>query len=93
MLPRGNRTGKIRIPKEILNEKGPLDPGEWEFVRRHTIEGEQMLRQVGGKLAEVASIVRASHERWDGVAIRMESLPKRYRSRRGSSRPVTRITR
>lgn len=58
--------GKIRIPKEILNKNGPLDPLEWEFVRRHTIDGEQMLRQVGGKLAEVASIVRASHERWDG---------------------------
>jgi HD-GYP domain-containing protein (c-di-GMP phosphodiesterase class II) len=58
--------GKIRIPKEILNKKGPLDPHEWEFVHRHTIEGEQMLRQVGGKLAEVATIVRSSHERWDG---------------------------
>jgi HD-GYP domain-containing protein (c-di-GMP phosphodiesterase class II) len=59
--------GKIRIPNEILNKKGPLNPLEWEFVRRHTIEGEQMLRQVGGKLAEIASIVRASHERWDGA--------------------------
>jgi putative nucleotidyltransferase with HDIG domain len=58
--------GKIRIPKEILNKNGPLGPLEWEFVRRHTIDGEQMLRQVGGKLAEIASIVRSSHERWDG---------------------------
>jgi HD-GYP domain-containing protein (c-di-GMP phosphodiesterase class II) len=58
--------GKIRIPKEILNKKGPLNAREWGFVRRHTIEGEQMLRQVGGRLAEIASIVRASHERWDG---------------------------
>jgi hypothetical protein len=58
--------GKIRIPKEILNKNGPLNAREWESVRRHTIEGEQMLRQVGGTLAEIASIVRASHERWDG---------------------------
>jgi putative nucleotidyltransferase with HDIG domain len=58
--------GKMRIPKEILNKRGPLNPREWEFVSRHTIEGEQMLRQVGGKLAEIALIVRASHERWDG---------------------------
>jgi HD-GYP domain-containing protein (c-di-GMP phosphodiesterase class II) len=58
--------GKIRIPKEILNKNGPLNPLEWEFVRHHTIDGEQMLRQVGGKLAEIASIVRSSHERWDG---------------------------
>jgi HD-GYP domain-containing protein (c-di-GMP phosphodiesterase class II) len=59
--------GKIRIPKEILNKKAPLSPSDWEFVRRHTIDGEQMLRQIGGKLAEIASIVRASHERWDGA--------------------------
>jgi HD-GYP domain-containing protein (c-di-GMP phosphodiesterase class II) len=58
--------GKIRVPKEILNKPGKLDPLEWEFVRRHTIEGEAMLRQVGGKLAGLAPIVRASHERWDG---------------------------
>jgi HD-GYP domain-containing protein (c-di-GMP phosphodiesterase class II) len=58
--------GKIRVPKEILNKPGPLNPLEWESVSRHTIEGEQMLRQVGGRLADIASIVRASHERWDG---------------------------
>jgi len=58
--------GKIRVPKEILNKQGPLGPLEWEFIRRHTIEGEAMLRQVGGKLAELGPIVRASHERWDG---------------------------
>jgi HD-GYP domain-containing protein (c-di-GMP phosphodiesterase class II) len=58
--------GKIRIRKEILNKPGKLDPQEWEFVRRHTIEGEAMLRQVGGKLADLGPIVRASHERWDG---------------------------
>ena len=58
--------GKIRVPKEILNKNGPLDPLEWEFIRRHTIEGEAMVRQVGGKLAELGPIIRASHERWDG---------------------------
>jgi HD-GYP domain-containing protein (c-di-GMP phosphodiesterase class II) len=59
--------GKIRVPKEILNKPGKLDPLEWELVRRHTIEGEAMLRQVGGTLAALGPIVRASHERWDGA--------------------------
>jgi HD-GYP domain-containing protein (c-di-GMP phosphodiesterase class II) len=59
--------GKIRVPKEILNKPGTLDPLEWELVRRHTIEGEAMLRQVGGTLAALGPIVRASHERWDGA--------------------------
>jgi HD-GYP domain-containing protein (c-di-GMP phosphodiesterase class II) len=32
----------------------------------HTIEGETMLKQVGGTLATVGRYVRASHERYDG---------------------------
>ena len=58
--------GKVRVPKEIINKPGKLDASEWEIVRRHTIEGEAMLRQVGGRIASIARIVRASHERWDG---------------------------
>jgi HD-GYP domain-containing protein (c-di-GMP phosphodiesterase class II) len=58
--------GKIRIPKEIINKQGELDADEWEIIRRHTIEGETMLKQVGGTLAHVGRFVRASHERFDG---------------------------
>jgi HD-GYP domain-containing protein (c-di-GMP phosphodiesterase class II) len=35
-------------------------------MRRHTIDGEQMLEQVGGLLATVGHVVRASHEHYDG---------------------------
>lgn len=35
-------------------------------MRQHTLEGERMLKQVGGLLADVGTIVRATHERWDG---------------------------
>ena len=58
--------GKIRIPKEIINKPGSLDPDEWELVRRHPVDGEQMLNLVGGTLASVGRIVRACHERYDG---------------------------
>jgi hypothetical protein len=58
--------GKVRIPNEIINKPGPLDDREWEIVRRHTIEGEDMLCQVGGILASVGRIVRCTHERYDG---------------------------
>jgi putative nucleotidyltransferase with HDIG domain len=58
--------GKVAIPKEIINKPGPLDDEEWAIMRTHTIEGERMLRQVGGVMADVARVVRASHERWDG---------------------------
>jgi HD-GYP domain-containing protein (c-di-GMP phosphodiesterase class II) len=59
--------GKVRVPKEIINKPGKLDASEWEIMRRHTIEGEAMLRQVGGRIASIGRIVRASHERWDGA--------------------------
>jgi hypothetical protein len=58
--------GKIAVPKEILRKAGSLDAGEREIVRRQTLEGEQILTQVGGALASVALYVRASHERYDG---------------------------
>jgi HD-GYP domain-containing protein (c-di-GMP phosphodiesterase class II) len=58
--------GKIRVPKEIINKRGPLDDSEWEIMRSHTIDGEQMLSQVGGTLSQVGRIVRSSHERYDG---------------------------
>ena len=58
--------GKISVPKEIVNKPGPLDDAEWEIMRQHTIEGETMLKRVGGVLANVGSIVRSSHEHYDG---------------------------
>jgi HD-GYP domain-containing protein (c-di-GMP phosphodiesterase class II) len=58
--------GKIAVPKEIVNKAGPLDADEWKIMHRHTIEGETMLKRVGGVLAEVGCIVRSSHEHYDG---------------------------
>ena len=58
--------GKIGVPKEIINKPGPLDAHEWEIMRRHTIEGQGLLDQIGGFMREVGTIVRASHERFDG---------------------------
>lgn len=58
--------GKISVPNEIINKAGPLDEEEWEIMRQHTIEGERMLKRIGGVLAEVGRIVRASHEDFDG---------------------------
>jgi HD-GYP domain-containing protein (c-di-GMP phosphodiesterase class II) len=59
--------GKIKIPSSIINKPGPLDPAEWTFIKTHTIEGERLLKRVGGLLAEVGSVVRSCHERWDGA--------------------------
>ena len=58
--------GKIRVPNEIITKPGPLDEEEWAIMRRHTLEGEAMLRRVGGVLEEVGRIVRSCHESYDG---------------------------
>jgi diguanylate cyclase (GGDEF)-like protein len=57
--------GKIAIPDAILRKPGPLDEAEWDFMRRHTIIGERIL-MAAPALRSVATLVRASHERWDG---------------------------
>jgi HD-GYP domain-containing protein (c-di-GMP phosphodiesterase class II) len=58
--------GKIRIPGEIINKAGPLDPDERALIQTHTIEGQELLERVGGLLGHVGRIVRSCHEDWDG---------------------------
>ena len=57
--------GKIAIPLSILHKPGTLDADEWEFVKRHTLIGER-IAQSAPALVGVASLIRSSHERWDG---------------------------
>ena len=58
--------GKIRVPDEIINKPGKLTDEEWEIIKRHPVDGQEMLERIGGVLAEVGMIVRRHHERWDG---------------------------
>jgi diguanylate cyclase (GGDEF)-like protein len=57
--------GKAAVPDAILNKPGPLAENEWSFMRRHTIVGERILAAAPA-LVPVATLVRSSHERWDG---------------------------
>jgi two-component system cell cycle response regulator len=58
--------GKVAIPDAILGKPGPLTAEEWEFVHRHPVIGERIILAAPA-LARVATLVRASHERWDGA--------------------------
>jgi response regulator RpfG family c-di-GMP phosphodiesterase len=58
--------GKVAIPDATLTKPGPLDPHEWEFIRRHTLIGERIV-SAAPALVSVARLVRSSHERWDGT--------------------------
>jgi HD-GYP domain-containing protein (c-di-GMP phosphodiesterase class II) len=57
--------GKVAIPDAILDKRGALDEDEWAFIKQHTMIGERILAAAPA-LADVATIVRSCHERWDG---------------------------
>ena len=58
--------GKTALPESILGKAGPLDDEEWSFVKRHTIIGERIVAAAPA-LAQIAPIVRSTHERPDGT--------------------------
>jgi two-component system, cell cycle response regulator len=57
--------GKVAIPDAIITKAGPLSDDEWAFMRRHTVIGERILA-AAPSLGAAASLVRSSHEAWDG---------------------------
>ena len=58
--------GKTAIPESILAKPSSLDDDEWAFMRRHTLIGERIIA-AAPSLAHTASLVRSSHERFDGA--------------------------
>ena len=57
--------GKLAIDPAILDHDGPLDDLQRHVMRRHTIEGEEILVRTAG-LEHLAGTVRATHEWWNG---------------------------
>ena len=57
--------GKILVPGEILNKTGPLEPAEWELLRRHPEDGARMLEGVDHLQAAIPYAL-CHHEYWDG---------------------------
>ena len=57
--------GKIGVPDHILRKPGPLTENEWLTMKTHPDLGAKIIANVPF-LEEVAVIIRAHHERWDG---------------------------
>jgi len=57
--------GKAAIPDAILDKPEALDREERAFIERHTIIGERIIASAPS-LRLIATIVRATHERYDG---------------------------
>lgn len=56
--------GKIAIPHNILEKPGKLTPDEFEIIKRHIPEGENILRGVVSD--EICDIALRHHEKLDG---------------------------
>ena len=58
--------GKVRTPKEILNKPGKLTDDEFEIMRRHVVDGAEILRRTP-EMPILAPIVAFEHHlRLDG---------------------------
>jgi HD-GYP domain-containing protein (c-di-GMP phosphodiesterase class II) len=58
--------GKIAVPDAILSKPAALDAHERAIVERHCEVGERILAAAPA-MGQVANLVRASHERFDGA--------------------------
>jgi len=57
--------GKLAVPEHIIAKPGKLTPEEFEKMKIHPIVGAEILECVHFPY-DVASVVRAHHEKWDG---------------------------
>ena len=58
--------GKLGIPPWVLEKPGPLSSFESSLMREHPVIGQTMLERRTELLA-IGPLVRATHERWDGL--------------------------
>jgi response regulator RpfG family c-di-GMP phosphodiesterase len=56
--------GKIRTPRAVLNKPGRLSDEEFATVKRHPVEGAELVAEIGDP--ELTAMVRHHHERLDG---------------------------
>ncbi|MGK5509465.1 HD-GYP domain-containing protein [Brevibacillus formosus] len=58
--------GKMRVPKEILLKPGKLSEEEFAIMKKHTVFGYEMIREMKGGSELLALCALLHHERLDG---------------------------
>ncbi len=58
--------GKIAVPEYILLKEGRLSEAEYLEIKKHPSYGADLLASVSPEFGQIAAVVRAHHERWDG---------------------------
>jgi putative two-component system response regulator len=72
--------GKIGVPDAVLLKRGPLNPWQWEALKKHTTLGAGLLNGSSSPLLEMArQIALTHHEYWNGEGypqgLRGEEIP------------------
>ena len=71
--------GKIGTRDAVLNKPGPLTKDEFAEIKKHVVEGEEILEPLRRDQPVVLEIVRSHHERMDGTGfpdgLRGEAIP------------------
>jgi len=60
--------GKIGIPDNILQKKGPLTPAEWTTMKEHPEIGAKIIGEADSEILKYArTIALTHHEKWNGT--------------------------
>jgi putative nucleotidyltransferase with HDIG domain len=59
--------GKVKVPSALLNKPGPLTAREWEVMKTHVAEGQQILEETTGIDQLSICVCQHHHERLDGT--------------------------
>lgn len=58
--------GKMQTPPEILNKPGKLTTEEFEIIKKHPVDGYQLMKETGTIPEQALQIIRYHHERVSG---------------------------
>ena len=59
--------GKLGVSNEVLRKIGTLTEDERELIRSHPMRGAEIIRPVGGKVAQILPFIIYHHEQYDGT--------------------------
>ena len=57
--------GKLGVPPWIMEKEGPLTDFEYGLMREHPLIGQNLIERKR-ELLPIASLIRSTHEHWDG---------------------------
>ena len=85
--------GKVRTPKDILNKPDKLSDDEFEIMRRHTVDGAEILRQTP-EMPMLAPVVAFEHHlRLDGTGYPVGAKREHVESRHDAVQHLGRLRR